>query len=219
MSCLLFDRAIEPLPAMLRDSNLKGYEIPGSKEKLIANLFADDTTTFLSEKDDIRDMEQILDKWCTASTAKFNIQKTEIIPIGTEMYRRKVIDQRKTCEDGTEIPENWHIAKDGEAIRILGAWVGNKINAESIWVPLIEKIDSALDRWERVNPTIEGRKIIIQMVIGGMTQYLANVQRMRMPKSVENRLIKRQRKFIWGERTMSPVSMGTLHAQKSIGGP
>ena len=31
MSCLLFDLAIEPLVAMLRNSNLTGYEIPGRK--------------------------------------------------------------------------------------------------------------------------------------------------------------------------------------------
>jgi hypothetical protein len=83
MSCLLFDLAIEPLAAYHRESHLKGYEIPGSEEKLIANFFADDTTTFLSAEDNMDDLQNILTKWCTASTAKFNIQKTEVIPIGT----------------------------------------------------------------------------------------------------------------------------------------
>ena len=94
MSCLLFDLAIEPLAALLRASDLKEYDIPGNEEKLIANLFADDTTTFLSEDDNIEDLQIILTRWCKASTAKFNIQKTEIIPIGTQEHRAKVIETR-----------------------------------------------------------------------------------------------------------------------------
>lgn len=88
MSCLLFDLAIEPLAEMLRESELRGYQIPRNKGKLIANLFTDDTTTFLSEDNDFSDLQRILERWCKASTAKFNIHKTEIVPIGTPEFRR-----------------------------------------------------------------------------------------------------------------------------------
>jgi len=79
MSCLLFDVAIEPLAALLCASDLEGYKIPGNEEKLIANLFADDTTTFLSENDKVEDLQKVLTRWCNASAVKFNIQKTEIV--------------------------------------------------------------------------------------------------------------------------------------------
>ncbi|KAE9396834.1 hypothetical protein BT96DRAFT_780838, partial [Gymnopus androsaceus JB14] len=88
MSCLLFDLAIEPLAASIRKSDLKGFnDIPGVKEKLITNLFADDTTVFLNEEDGLEDLEKILDNWCMASTAVFNIAKTQILPIGKKEYR------------------------------------------------------------------------------------------------------------------------------------
>ncbi|PPQ85541.1 hypothetical protein CVT25_006781 [Psilocybe cyanescens] len=88
MSCLLFDLAIEPLASLMRQSpKLKGLKIPGLKEKLIVNLFADDTTVFLNNADKFEDLQAILDKWCTASTARFNIGKTEIIPLGSDEYR------------------------------------------------------------------------------------------------------------------------------------
>ena len=96
MSCLLFDLAIELLAAMLRQSTLKGYQIPRNEEKLIANLFADDTMTFLSEEDSFVDLQTVLDHWCQASTAKFNVSKTEIIPIGSNEFRKTVIESRKT---------------------------------------------------------------------------------------------------------------------------
>ncbi len=90
LSCLLFNLAIEPLAEMLRKSNLKGLEVPGSEERLIAKLFADDTTTFLHEKDDLDDLMKILENWCIASGARFNIEKTQIIPIGSKEFHLKV---------------------------------------------------------------------------------------------------------------------------------
>ncbi|KAJ3871801.1 hypothetical protein F5051DRAFT_340325, partial [Lentinula edodes] len=76
-------------------SNLKGYtDIPGVPEKLIANLFADDTTVFLAEDDSFEELQNILDRWCLASTAVFNIAKTQILPIGKEEYRLRIIADR-----------------------------------------------------------------------------------------------------------------------------
>jgi len=133
MSCILFDLAIKPLAARLRESHLKGYEIQGNEEKIIANLFADDTTVFLSENDDFEDLQNILHKWYQALTAKFSIQNTEIIPIGTKDYRGRVITARKTHDDRARpISNNMRIVRDGEAVRILGAWVGNEIENEGV---------------------------------------------------------------------------------------
>ena len=87
MSCLLFDLAIEPLATSIRKSNLKGYnDIPGVRDKLITTLFADDTTVFLHEDDELEALEKILDQWCMASTAVFNIAKTQLLPIGKKEY-------------------------------------------------------------------------------------------------------------------------------------
>ena len=52
LSCLLFDMAIKPLACSLRNCNeLEGLNIPGVDGKLIVNLFADDTTVYLSKND------------------------------------------------------------------------------------------------------------------------------------------------------------------------
>lgn len=91
-----------------------------------------------------------------------------------------------------------HIVEDGAPVRILGAWVGNKIDAQNIWNTQIEKIDNALAKWERSHPTMEGRKLIVQLVIGGMTQYLTQVQ--GMPPKIERKLSKRARLFMWSEK-------------------
>ena len=46
-----------------------------------------------------------------------------------------MVESRKAKESHEKIPENVHMVKDGEAIRVLGAWVGNKIDNEGIWAP------------------------------------------------------------------------------------
>ncbi|KAF5366092.1 hypothetical protein D9757_012703 [Collybiopsis confluens] len=217
MSCLLFDLAIEPLAAAIRKSALKGITgIPGVEEKIIANLFADDTTVFLAEDDDFEALQIILDHWCLASTAAFNIAKTQVLPIGGEEYRLKIIADRKGEPTQKEIPEYIHIAAEDEAIRILGAWYGNNLMEDTAWPNQLEKINAALSTWEKSNPTMDGRKKIVQMVIGGMTQYLTQVQ--GMPKSVEKKLNKRIRSFLWAEKRQSPVNFETLLASKDEGG-
>ncbi|KAK7037502.1 hypothetical protein VNI00_010994 [Paramarasmius palmivorus] len=54
------------------------------------------------------------------------------------------------------------------------------------------------------------------MIIGGMTQYLAQVQ--GMPKPVEKKLVKRIRCFIWDEKNQTPVAMTTMTDEINKGG-
>ena len=100
LSCLLFNLAIEPLAASLRNSpDLEGFPIPGAASNIIVNLYADDTTVYLSDSDRYDTLELILTSWCSASGAKFNIKKTEIIPIGTSQHRERVLTTRKLHPD------------------------------------------------------------------------------------------------------------------------
>jgi hypothetical protein len=82
LSCLLFNIAIESLAEMLRKSRIHGLHFPEVQERILSCLFADDTTVFLSDRDTMRELTEILTKWCKASGAKFNIEKTIVIPLG-----------------------------------------------------------------------------------------------------------------------------------------
>ncbi|KAF5388098.1 hypothetical protein D9615_000306 [Tricholomella constricta] len=181
-------------------SDLKGFDLQGHNEKLITNLFADDTTVFLSEGDDFYHLRRLLDNWCEASTARFNGDKTEIIPIGTKEFREEFIATRKLSQDSEEIPVGIHIVAE---------------DTEGPWSIVLDKINANLARWERSNPTMEGRKLITSMVIGGMTQYLTQVK--GMPKSIEKRITKTIREFVWKEKR-SPVSEATLFLPTHLGG-
>lgn len=142
LSCALFDLAIEPLACKLRNNqNIKGFTIPGLNDKLVVNLFVDDTTLYLNKDDGFDSIEETLKKWCQVSGAKFNIEKTEIIPIGTDNHRAEVITSRKINPNDTgELDDRIRIARDQEVICLLGAWIGNKVDDMTPWEPIIDMI-------------------------------------------------------------------------------
>ena len=197
MSCILFDLGIEPLAANIRASNIRGIDVPSLDERVKVSLFADDTTVILTEYDSLSDLTEILNQWCDVSGAKFNVEKTEIIPIGSAEYRRKLVETRKINDEGETVPTSIHIARDREATRILGAWVGNELNPEEPWKKIVETIKKDFKRWETRYPTLEGKRLIVQMIAGGKTQFLARAQ--GMPDSIQAEIQKTITGFVWGK--------------------
>lgn len=218
LSCLLFDLAIEPLACKLRNCNeLEGLRIPGAEEKLIANLFADDTTLYLSKHDRFDTVENLLVSWCEVSGAKFNIEKTEIIPIGQASHRIEITNTRKIHPaDHAPMDARIHIAKDGEAVRSLGAWIGNNIQDLSPWESVINKIIRKLDLWARSHPTLHGKRLITQAVVGGHTQFLTKAQ--GMPPHIEEALVKIIRDFVWDKDVHPRIALEYLYKPLSEGG-
>ena len=78
MSCLLYDVAIEPLADAIRKSNLGGIRINEDIKRLIVSLFADDTLVYLAAKDRLDDLREIINTFCKASTARFNMEKNSV---------------------------------------------------------------------------------------------------------------------------------------------
>ncbi len=216
MSCLLFDLAIEPLACAIRKSEMQGFAIPGTTERLIATLFADDTTTYLSESDNYGVLDRILKKWCCAARAKFNDEKTEYIPIGTTEFRESILDRTSTCTLARTLPVGAKIVEDGSAVRSLGAWIGNRVNEETPWAPIMSTIEKRLMKWAQRNPTILGRKLAVGMEVAGRTQFLATTQ--EMPAKVTRKLEKMVVDFIWKGNKHPRIGRETLYKSPREGG-
>jgi hypothetical protein len=218
LSCPLFDLAIEPLACKLRnDPEVHGLSIPGLSEKLAINLFADDTTLYLSENDRFDIIEPKLLAWCNVSGAKFNIEKTEIIPLGTQDHRDMIITRRRlNPRDLSQLDNRIHIARDGEAVRSLGAWIGNHTVDPTPWEIVLDKIRRKLNLWKRSHPTIYGKRLIIQAIVGGHTQFLAAAQ--GMPPHIETAINNMIREFVWDHDTAPRMALEYLYAPIDEGG-
>jgi hypothetical protein len=208
--CPLFNLAIEPLACKVwNDLQISGIHIPGQAARLTIKLFTDNTNLYLSNHDRFDHIQGILDAWCKTSEAEFNIDKTEIIPIGTQEHRQCIAHTRKiNKQDQTPLPEWIHIAKDGESIRMLGAWISNHTNEDAPWETIIDKVNSNLKNWKCLHPTLNGRKLIIQAVVGGHTQFLTNAQ--GMPPHIETALKRIISGFIWDDDSSSRITCDIL---------
>ncbi|KAI1783863.1 hypothetical protein LXA43DRAFT_902741, partial [Ganoderma leucocontextum] len=201
---------------MLRQSELQGITIPGLRDRLIATLFADDTTVYLSDNDDFVTLQGILARWCAASRAKFNGGKTEVIPIGGAGYRAEVVTTRRTGPNTQPFPVGARIADQGDAVRTLGAWVGNGVDQAAPWAPVMDTIRRNLARWGKRNPTMDARKLILGMEVGSRTQFLTRAQ--GMPEVVEKELESIVSGFMWGEGKHPMINKETLYKPRSEGG-
>ena len=218
LSCPLFDIAIEPLACRIRaDQSIKGITIPGIESPIKIKLFADDMNLLLNKDDRLDHIQRVLNEWCEVSGARFNIEKTEIILMGNIRHREDVVESRKiNQEDDTQLPNDIRIAQDGDTVRILGAWIGNKADDVAPWEPILNIIKTKLQIWEKAHPTLNGKRLIIQAIIGGHTQFLAKAQ--GMPPTIVKALNKLIKGFIWGQGTKPRILMATLQRPISEGG-
>ncbi|KAI0718699.1 hypothetical protein C8T65DRAFT_529424, partial [Cerioporus squamosus] len=201
----------------LRMAPLRGFAVPGVRERILSALFADDTTVYLSAFDDYGLLLTVLSRWCAASRARFNSEKTELLPMGPKAYRDRVLETRCLGNGTSIIPLDVRIVPDGTAIRLLGAWVGNGINQCAVWSPMLRKIEENLQKWNKRRPTVKGKGLIVGLEVGSRSQYLTRVQ--GMPKAVESLLVKLIRIFLWGESVKTPpVAAKTLYDHPKNGG-
>jgi len=214
MSCLLYNFAIEPLAESLRKSTLKGIEIKGMTRKLLVTLFADDTLVYLREDDDFKELERILTRFCLASTAKFNLGKTEYLPIGDKNYRAQVIANHKVGENTIE--EGITIIKDGEPMRTLGAWVGNNADVTQQWDWIIKKQEKVIKTWEGNNLSYQGKELILKALIQSRAVFLTTVN--GMPKNVEEKLTKMYKDFLWDGKKRGLMAWKQAAAPRENGG-
>lgn len=81
MSGMLYSIAIEPLLHMLR-SNLRGFSVPSCNKPFILSAYADDVITFVSCKDDIDMLTNVVNDFQSLSSAKVNWGKSDALWVG-----------------------------------------------------------------------------------------------------------------------------------------
>ena len=85
------------------------------------------------------------------------------------------------------------------------------------WDPVLDKVRSTLQWWNKGHPTLDTKWHIVQMFAGGMSQFLAKAQ--GIPCQIEGTLTKIIWSFLWDESTVPlMISIKKLYAPKEKGG-
>ena len=82
--------------------------------------------------------------------------------------------------------------------------------------PVINTINTKLERWKKTHPSLNGRKITTQMIIGGHTQFLTQAQ--GMPNDIEDILSKILKDFMWDDDSSPCIANKTLTKPITMGG-
>lgn len=122
---------------------------------------------------------------------------------------------RRLNPDDQLLANGVKITQDGHTVQCLRVWIGNHLDNVQPWTPIINKISNTFNHWNKSNPTLDAKKLIIQMTVGSMTQFLTKAQ--GMPKSVLSTLTKLTRNFIWNGSKSSLLSLGQLQCPKIEG--
>lgn len=217
MSCLLYNIAIEPLASALRQSELQGFKIKGTAEKVLVSLFADDTLVYMNRDDDLKELYRVIDLFCEAATAKFNLEKTQYLPIGTKKHREEMIKTGKIKPEAIEsIQDKSMIVKDQIPLRTLGAYVGNNVTTSENWNTILERQKKIITKWTPLHASYRGKELITKALVQSLAPFLMTVN--DIPETVIKKMQKMIKDFIWDNRRQGYIPWEQAVMPKDEGG-
>jgi len=104
--------------------------------------------------------------FCEVSTAKFNDEKSEILPIGIKEYRDNMIRMRtmnKTTNN--KIDQAIRIVEDKDSLRTLGAYIGNNNETSIQWEAILKRQLGILKSWSKMSLLSKGKELVMKALI------------------------------------------------------
>ncbi|KAJ9685133.1 hypothetical protein PVL29_017245 [Vitis rotundifolia] len=188
LSPFLFTLVADVLSRMLLRAEernaLEGFRVGRNRTRVSHLQFADDTIFFSSTREeDLLTLKSILLVFGHISGLKVNLDKSNIygINIGQNHLHRlaKLLDCKAF----------------GWPILYLGLPLGGNPKSGGFWDPMIERISSRLDGWQKAYLSFGGRITLIQSCLTHMPCYFLSL--FKIPVSVAARIERMQRDFLW----------------------
>lgn len=160
----LFLVGIEPLACALRQQNdVQGISLPNNS-KILYSGYADDTTLFISDLQDLDRCIKVLDAYSKCSGMKLNLLKSTVVPLGSA--------SRDEPPDGFRF--KW-LSADDDPESLLGVPVSLDYDPESAWNSMIKKLADSIKSWTAQRLSIFGRVHAARSYIGSKSWYLATM--------------------------------------------
>ena len=205
LSPTLFALCIEPLGNLIRqNTEFTGIKIPGIGQYKLSK-FADDTVLFLNNQTD-HDIARIcITTYEEGSSAKANVSKTEILPIGPNVHN---ITNPLT----TDIKILNHNAE----VRFLGVTIGNKVNTNAIWDTQLNKLSKSLLLWDSKNLSYEGKVMALRNQALCTIWFHAKFH--HLPISRKKQIESLVKTFICKGKRRAPIQYSIMKYPRNLGG-
>ena len=151
LSALLYSITAEPLATMLKkDQHIQGINIPGGGRSLI-HQYADDTSITVRNLASVKRVIELLGIYGSASGAKINLEKSEILCVGA-------VDMSE-CDIPLTVSKGM--------IKVLGVNVGvdEKEARDVTWTGVLNKVKQNLNLWKMRKLRLRGKVIVVNCLM------------------------------------------------------
>uniref|UniRef100_A0A3P8RWR8 Reverse transcriptase domain-containing protein n=1 Tax=Amphiprion percula TaxID=161767 RepID=A0A3P8RWR8_AMPPE len=205
LSPLIFALALEPLAIAIRDNvNIKGIKTGQVEHKLL--LYADDILLVSTNPEvAVPHMLSVIGSFATISGYKVNWGKSEAMPLS------------KGCLP--EVRRGWQFRWLPSGLTYLGIYLtpGLKDIMEENLLPLILKIESKLQNWDKLRLSLLGKINILKMIVVPQINYIIYMLPLNFPLPVLKKFNKIVETFLWSGKRPS-LNRTKLYAAKEDGG-
>ena len=167
LSCLLFNFSIEPL-AMRLQRTVEGISINGLAPTKVM-LYADDINLFLSSSDSVPLVLSCLAGTSFAIGSKFNMDKTDVKPLGPEAFAQACFDNQSM--DGVLLP-GAYVLPPADPLRVLGVWVASVDLAAPRWAQIHKHNTRLMRQWRAIRASMQNRALLAKALLQSRCYHL-----------------------------------------------
>ena len=181
LSAMLYILTAEPMRnAIVKCPDVNGFVVDGTRALLFQH--ADDSTAIVSNLESIDAIFGIFDTYNNASGSKVNIEKSEILPLGTA---------------ATNPPTNLAVKVISDCVEVLGVYIGKnkKLCQSNNWDSRIDRCIKLLNTWKGRSLSVKGKVLVANTLIISRIVYVLNLT--HIANDDANKLKKAIVDFIW----------------------
>ena len=179
--------------ALLKEQEIKGFNLPGKKGNLKLSQYADDNSFISSNIEDIPLLFDKFSKYKKATGCTFNAYKTKGLLIQTNTVAR-------ICQ---KCPITWCT---DEFVRILGVHFNNDYEHTKYFIiqAWIHQMEECAKTQSQTNLSLKGNTIVINTLILSKLWFIANL--VPIPKNLIPKINKIIFGYLWKGSAAEPIS-------------